>query len=146
MQRLLKKNNYDVQFFPSHCTIANKTTKCIHVVGVSKNGLYYVNSAAPFYFSFLSDNTNVTTDSDFSLWYHRLGHVLLPNIKHISCFKFSVPHSNTLCVSYPMSKATRLPFSNSTSHASESFELLHIDIWDRIRSFIKQNTDIFLHL
>lgn len=47
VQRLLTNNNCEVVFHPTYCTITDKVTKCVHAVGIARNGLYYVDIAAP---------------------------------------------------------------------------------------------------
>lgn len=131
VQRLLRENKFDVQFFPTYCVLSDKHTKRIHATGFSKNGLHYVNSACPLNIAYLSGDCNAAcagNDSDLVLWHHRLGHASMSSLKHISCIKNTMSHSSTVSVSFPMSKFTRLFFYKSTSQASSPFSLLCLDI------------------
>ncbi|GJS73677.1 retrovirus-related pol polyprotein from transposon TNT 1-94 [Tanacetum coccineum] len=71
---------------------------------------------------------NKYVKGSYGLWHHRLGHVSdvkMNQIHEISVSKSS--HDN--CLSCPMTKFTKLPYSISESHSSNVFELIHIDIW-----------------
>lgn len=66
-----------------------------------------------------------------TIWHHRLGHPAtttidtLRKLSSISCNK--VDH--TLCHSCQLGKHVRLLFSQSTSHTSTPFEIIHCDVW-----------------
>jgi transposase InsO family protein len=66
-----------------------------------------------------------------TIWHHRLGLPvataidMLQKFSSISCNK--VDH--TLCHSCQLGKHVRLPFSQSTSHTSTPFEIIHCDVW-----------------
>ena len=64
------------------------------------------------------------------LWHNRLGHVPFVKMRNIPTIpiKFSTkqPFICTIC---PMARQVRLPFTPSTTHSKNIFELLHIDLW-----------------
>lgn len=145
VQKLLKDNACEVQFLPSHCVIADRVTKEIHVVGTPRNGLYYVDTSLPVK-PVCYSATNTSPDSDLALWHHRLGHASLTSLKHITLIKSCTSNPTQVCVSCPMSKFTRLPFTLSTSHAASSFELIHMDIWGPYKTPYKSKFRYFLTL
>ncbi|XP_074347249.1 uncharacterized protein LOC141686088 [Apium graveolens] len=75
MQRLIKDNNYEVQFFTDHCVIADKHTKKLHAIGTVRNGLYYVDSTTLVNPTCLAVQSKA--DGDIALWHHRLGNTSL---------------------------------------------------------------------
>lgn len=79
-----------------------------------------------------------------ALWHHSLGHASMSTIKKISCLQHVSSPVNQICTSCPMAKFPKLPFNVSTSHASESFELIHIDIWGPYRIPYKSKYRYFL--
>jgi len=64
------------------------------------------------------------------LWHFRMGH---PSSERLQCMQSYYPflqnNKNFTCNTCHYAKHKRLPFSSSNSHASNSFDLLHIDIW-----------------
>lgn len=44
VQRLIKDNNYEVQFFSNFCNIVDKATQQLKGVGVARNGIYYLDT------------------------------------------------------------------------------------------------------
>ncbi|GJQ94003.1 retrovirus-related pol polyprotein from transposon TNT 1-94 [Tanacetum coccineum] len=72
---------------------------------------------------------SVFSDS-YNLWHHRLGHVSDSNLKHIPCVYVTKTNAKLVsCMSCPMAKFAKLPYTLSESHALEPFNLIHIDIW-----------------
>ncbi|GKE16757.1 cysteine-rich receptor-like protein kinase 8, partial [Tanacetum coccineum] len=62
--------------------------------------------------------------------HYRLGHLSSSNLKHVPCDLLSKLNANSeVCLSCPMAKFTKLSYSYSKSHATEPFNLVHIDIW-----------------
>jgi len=69
----------------------------------------------------------VHKQADFSLWHKRLGHASESKLRHISI----VPKARKCMkvrLTCPMAKFSKLPYDLSSSHANESFQLVHIDI------------------
>nr|GEV04349.1 retrovirus-related Pol polyprotein from transposon TNT 1-94 [Tanacetum cinerariifolium] len=76
----------------------------------------------------LSAVGNKSIKDSYGLWHHRLGHVSDVKLKQIH--ETSVSKSNhDNCLSCPMAKFTKLPYSISESYSTSVFELIHIDIW-----------------
>lgn len=149
VQCLLKENNCKVQFFPTYCTISDKSSKLVHAIGIARNGLYYVDSADPIKKVKMPVECNVVSknsNNELALWHHRLEHASISSIKHIDFLKQCASKQSSLCVSCPMAKFTRLSFQNSSSHAKESFELLHMDICGPYKVPYKSKYRYFLTL
>lgn len=71
-----------------------------------------------------------STITPLSLWHHRLGHAHIEKLQHIPCIEPYTTDHTQVCLTCPMSKFTKLPFSKSNSCATSAFELLHIDTWE----------------
>lgn len=107
---------------------------------MAKNGLYYLDTtksaSLPAYANSAVMNITTGTSSNSSpvshqlaLWHRRVGHASLGKLKHIPCVKPFTLEKSQICITCPMSKFAKFSFSESHSHASMSFELIHIDFW-----------------
>lgn len=143
VQRLIKDGGCEVQFFSDHCIIVDNKTKQIKGVGKAKNGLYYLDRSKDSIKNVLANSAVATTGdtgnssnlthndipAKLALWHHRLGHASVTKLKHIPCVKPYVHDKSQICITCPMAKFAKLPYSESTSHASVPFELIHLDTW-----------------
>lgn len=59
----------------------------------------------------------------------RLGHAPFSKLKSIPQVKSQIAASDQVCLVYPVAKLTKLSFPVTTSHASELFDLIHLDTW-----------------
>ena len=76
-----------------------------------------------------STSTILNTTSDKSeLWHSRLGHPAFKTLKQIKCISNSCNQTDVSCHICPLSKQHALSFPLSTSHASQPFDLIHIDL------------------
>nr|GEX39915.1 cysteine-rich RLK (receptor-like protein kinase) 8 [Tanacetum cinerariifolium] len=86
----------------------------------------------------------------YSLWHHKLGHISTTNMKHVQSSDIPVVNDNeTTCLTCPMAKLTKFPYTYSESCSSSAFELIHMDTWGLIRSknaleFVKGPFALFL--
>ena len=65
---------------------------------------------------------------EFHVWHQRLVHAPASKLKHIEI----VPkpcNNKVVCLTCPMAKFAKLPYSLSESYANACFDLVHIDIW-----------------
>ncbi|KMS95616.1 hypothetical protein BVRB_006640 [Beta vulgaris subsp. vulgaris] len=69
------------------------------------------------------------------LWHHRLGHAPLSKLKHIPQILPFLSQPAKVCVTCPLAKFQKLPFSLSNSRAKAPFDLVHIDIWGPYREY-----------
>lgn len=94
------------------------------------HGLYYFHPS-----SFSNVSTTLTIPAHLPtplipsaahLWHYRLGHAPFTKLSHIP----DIPHSPTdTCLTCPLAKFTKLPYSLSSSRAPDLFRLIHLDIW-----------------
>ncbi|GKB60306.1 retrovirus-related pol polyprotein from transposon TNT 1-94 [Tanacetum coccineum] len=146
--KLTKDNNCVAIFFPNFCVLQDLTTKKVLGLGKKIAGLYHLlnvpmdsvdgkirdmvqshMSSGLFSCSAGIYNKPVCTNM-FSLWHHRLGHLPVSKMKNIQCNDVpTVNDSGSTCLTCPMAKLTRLPFSLSDSHSSTAFHLIHMDTW-----------------
>ncbi|XP_074347279.1 uncharacterized protein LOC141686120 [Apium graveolens] len=150
VQRLVKDSKVQVIFQTSHCIILDSDSKKVQGIGRAINGLYYlinhfaqavpakwlrngnVNSGnVPTTNSAVnnSSQSSVIERNSLELWHNRLGHAPVEKIKQIKAITAIGAHQNKVCVTCPLSKFTKLPFSLSDSHATAKFDLIHIYIW-----------------
>ena len=62
------------------------------------------------------------------LWHLRLGHAPMMKLYHLGVISKPSTQIQHLCVTCPMGKLTKQPYKLSQSHATQPFELLHIDV------------------
>jgi transposase InsO family protein len=73
----------------------------------------------------------IAASASIELWHSRLGHVSLPRIQTLVSRGLlgSVSSSPFDCMSCQLGKQPALPFNNSESIASATFDLIHSDVW-----------------
>lgn len=76
-------------------------------------------------------------------WHNRLGHSPLSRIKKIGCINDSVCAVEGICLTCRMENFCKLRFDLSKSCTSNSFELIHMDIWGAIGFLLKVITYTF---
>lgn len=75
----------------------------------------------------------------------RLGHVSTPVLHHIPAVSDYVSENFTkTCPICPLAKQTNLPYSLSSSHASNIFDLIHVDLWGPYFHETSQGCKFFL--
>ncbi|XP_074297859.1 uncharacterized protein LOC141628650 [Silene latifolia] len=141
---LLKHNNMTVHFFPDECWFQDCSSRKVLAKGRKQVGLYRITEDLVFNRStkvhsslslglnkcVQSNNCNQNTDV-FPL-HKRLGHTSINKLKHVPDFQ-SCNHKSFDCQVCILPKHHALPFHRSFSHASHSFELLHMDVWGPYR-------------
>ena len=73
------------------------------------------------------------SNNNLHVWHCRLGHPSFSRMNFLSSIMPHVSHSCTdvhTCSVCPLAKQKQLPFPNNTHLSSQSFDLLHVDIWD----------------
>ena len=83
---------------------------------------------------------------DLNLWHLRLGHASVAKMKYIPHLKAHVQFTGHVCLTYPMSKFQKLPYTMSSSHASEPFALVHLDTWGPYKVYTRNKYKYFLTL
>lgn len=137
VQKLSRDEHCKVIFEPHQCVIVDEVTGVIKGSGLAMNGLYYLSSK-----TFFSPNehsaatslhipelvADIKPLSPHALWHHRLGHAPLAKIKKLPSLSHLPSTTSDVCITCPMAKFTKKPYSSSVSRASKPFGLVHIDI------------------
>ncbi|GJW80389.1 retrovirus-related pol polyprotein from transposon TNT 1-94 [Tanacetum coccineum] len=106
------------------------TTKRVLALGKQRSGLYFLLNIPLKSIDARLQSLIVSTCATASFFLILLGHISDSKLQYVTCVPNSTLKSNTIsCVSRPMAKFTKLPYELSDSHASEIFDLIHIDIW-----------------
>ena len=128
VRRFTTDNLVSVEFDPFGLSVKDFQTRNVIVRCNSSGQLYplFPSTATSPPEAFLADAQSST------VWHRRLGHLsneafsTLARTSVISCNKFD--HS-PLCHACQLGRHTRLPFSTSSSRASQNFDLIHCDLW-----------------
>lgn len=148
--KLTEDSQCVVSFYPKFCVVQDLATKKVKGLGKKKAGLYHLvnvpledvdslftslvtSTLGKFAFSAVHSSVSVNKAS-YGLWHHRLGHVSDSKLKCMKDLPVSVMKTSVdNCLSCPMAKFSKLPYSLSQSHRSEVFELIHMDVWGPYR-------------
>ena len=84
--------------------------------------------------------------NDYVLWHNRLGHAPMNKLKMIECISNTCVKTDDVCLTCPMAKFTKLPYSLSDSTACLPFELVHIDIWGPYKACRREKYRYFLSI
>ncbi|XP_074305524.1 uncharacterized protein LOC141640740 [Silene latifolia] len=89
---------------------------------------------------------NAKVDS-YSLWHNRLGHAPYTKLQYINSIKLTAAAKNKqICLSCPMAKLTKTPYTLRNSTYAQPFDLVHIDIWGPYRVLYRGKYKYFLTL
>lgn len=146
IHKLSNDNRCYAVFSPSECKIVDTQSNTVRSTGKALNGLYYLSSAKSTV-NLGKQCLNVLTPSlseQYTLWHNRLGHAPASKLKFIDCIKHCTQVSDQVCLTCPMAKFTKLPFSLSESHAAKAFELVHTDIWGPYKVSTRKKFTYFL--
>uniref|UniRef100_A0A2N9GJZ0 Integrase catalytic domain-containing protein n=1 Tax=Fagus sylvatica TaxID=28930 RepID=A0A2N9GJZ0_FAGSY len=117
-------------FFSSHgCLVQDSRTGQI-VGSARKVGRLFELTSLHFPSSSVSAPV-IAASASIELWHSRLGHVSLPRIQTLVSRGLlgSVSSSPFDCMPCQLGKQPALPFNNSESIASATFDLIHSDVW-----------------
>lgn len=142
IHKLSQDNACVVNFHPTGCTIIDAQTNHVKAVGTLQSGLYYMKE--DICFSTVNMDNAVTAESNYTLWYNRLGHAPMSKLKFIPYLNSLQQPTDKVCVTCPMSKFTKLPFDLSKSHVAESFALIHVDTWGPYKMATRGKYKFFL--
>ena len=124
IRRFTTDNNCSIEFDPFGLSVKDLQTRNVIARCNSSGDLY------PFFPPATSATALLAAPT--SLWHRRLGHLgrealsQLVSSSAISCNKDDDYH---LCHACQLGRHTRLPFSTSTSRATNNFDLIHCDLW-----------------
>lgn len=80
-----------------------------------------------------------------SIWHHRLGHAPMNRVAMIKEIEVK-KDCNDICLTCPLAKFTKIPFTQSDARASDLFEMVHIDTWGPYKVSYKGKFRYFLTL
>ncbi|KAK9715337.1 hypothetical protein RND81_06G158300 [Saponaria officinalis] len=169
VQKLAKENECYITFFDSHCYVQGCSEGEIKGIGKEDNGLYCYkiyktqedSDARKSVFtncklkerceavkkSKVACNGNFiineNTVDDSTLWHNRLGHAPWPKIKRVVHLQ-PIEGSKCICLTCPMAKFVKSPYSHSQTTVKDPFDLIHIDIWGPYRVTSKGKFRYFL--
>lgn len=147
INKLSRDNDCYAVFSPSECTIVDAQTHVILSKGSVNNGLYHLSPSAANSGNNRQQSFAVlksASTDDYTLWHSRLGHAPVSKLKFMDCVRSCTLNADKVCLTCPMAKFTRLPFSLSESHAAAPFDLVHTDIWGPYRVCTRQKFKYFL--
>jgi histone deacetylase 1/2 len=124
IRRFTTDNNCSSEFDPFGLSVKDLQTRNMIVRCNSSGDLY------PFYPPATSATALLAAPT--SLWHRRLGHLeheALSNLISSSVITCNKDDSQHLCHACQLGRHTRLPFSTSTSRATNNFDLIHCDLW-----------------
>lgn len=145
IHKLSRDNNYYAMFSPNSCSIVETGTHKVKSEGTVSNGLYHMcNSMSPNLNLQCLAVSKASLSEQYTLWHNRLGHAPASKLKYIDCIKHCAGVTEQICLTCPMAKFTKLPFSASDSYAAKAFELIHTNIWGPYRVCTRQKFRYFL--
>lgn len=154
VSKLTQDSQCTVIFYSHNCVFQALTQQKVLATGEHHDGLYYLTqsevspSILPSLPSSATVNTaSVSTLSASKLWHLRLGHPSNVVLQHIDSLNLSPFDCKSVCPICPMSKQCKQPFpKHSDFHASNVFDLLHMDVWGPYRTSNINGAKYFLTL
>uniref|UniRef100_A0A803KUG9 Reverse transcriptase Ty1/copia-type domain-containing protein n=1 Tax=Chenopodium quinoa TaxID=63459 RepID=A0A803KUG9_CHEQI len=174
VNKLLQDSKCRVQFYAEYCVIEELQSSVVKGIGMMKNGLYNLKNdpiesviqelkeeimsraeckkseknamSTCTYNNVPSIVRDAPVLSNRTLWHYRLGHAPYARIQKIHNLKGVKSRSTNVCLTCPLEKFTKLPYSLSDSRAKEPFELVHLDTWGPYRVPAKGKYKYFLTL
>ena len=121
MRQFTSDNNCSIEFDPAGCSVKDLESRRV---------LVRCNSAGPLYPLRLPVAAAFVVGAP-SPWHRRLGHSgheVMTKLSSVipSCNK---ELSTSLCHACQLGRHVRLPFTSSTPHATNNFDLIHCDLW-----------------
>ena len=125
VSQFLEKQKYLISFTNKLCIIQDPSTRNLIGAGEQHNGVYFFIPVRH-----LQANKCSVKDTTM-LWHHRLGHHSMKVVRSLPGIPSSVLNKscNDHCQVCFLAKQPRSSFPSSINKATESFELIHCDIW-----------------
>jgi len=117
-----------VLFSPNLCILQDRAWNSLIRLGRKQRGVYPYQSITE------ATIAAVTTTDSYELWHQSLGHPVCQSLSHLLDILVGSPLSKSLCDICCRAKHTLFPFPFSMSCVSNSFALIHSDIWGPHRS------------
>ena len=125
VQKFIQDSHCEVRFLTTYCIIVDCETKAVRGVGKVINGLYYLVTNTDASNTCLAANTSMSHETQtpnklhnpqaMELWHHRLGYAPLSKLKYIPQILQFIKQQARVCVTCPLTKFQKLPFSLSNS-------------------------------
>ena len=131
ISKLVSSTHCKLIFSSTSCILQDMSTQVrIGTVEV-RNGLYQLTpdhiATCAIHSTIVHPKCNITP---IDLWHFSIGHSSFERLQLMqSCYPFLRNNKNFVCNTCHYAKHKRLPFPSSNSHASNCFDILHIDIW-----------------
>lgn len=130
IHKLAHDNKCQVMFHPEKCLIIQNQTNEVQGIGYLRFGLYYISEHTGKAAKECYNSVSSSKLLDYGIWHNRLGHAPSAKIMLIDHVKNQIKTvPSHVCVTCPLTKFTKLPFSLSDSHAEAVFDMVHMDIW-----------------
>ncbi|KAK9683831.1 hypothetical protein RND81_10G167700 [Saponaria officinalis] len=137
--KLIDQSNMIVMFSPNECLFQDHSSSNVLAVGKRIEGLYrFSSSVSSSCLPHVNSESVASTSgilavnslslSNLELLHVRLGHTSLDKLKPVPTFTFQGIKSLS-CETCVKAKHYILPFPRSFSHATNCFDLVHMDVW-----------------
>ncbi|GKE00666.1 ribonuclease H-like domain-containing protein [Tanacetum coccineum] len=144
VHKVARDSKLVIAFDEMHCYVLNRDLRTGKILGTGKQigGLYYFDENQGIDFeNFKNDNVCFLSKQT---WHCRLGHPADQVLDVLnSTFNFDNKESDLICDTCQRAKQTREHFPLSDHVSTELGELVHLDLWDLIRSLVEMGLDIF---
>ncbi|GJV14935.1 retrovirus-related pol polyprotein from transposon TNT 1-94 [Tanacetum coccineum] len=127
VSKLTEDGQSVVSFYLKFCVVQDLTTRKVTRLGSMKEGLYHLVNVTHDKIDSMFSKLVQDFMQKFSL--SALGNLKFENKVSKDSYVSLSKSSFDNCLSCPMAKFTKLPYSLSDSHSNNIFELIHIDIW-----------------
>ncbi|KAJ4758369.1 Retroelement pol polyprotein-like [Rhynchospora pubera] len=124
VNQLIKTSSCFITFTNEICVIQDHNTRMLIGVGEQRDGVYYYHQVAS------AKGFHMRGNESYELWHRRMGH---PSKQVTSFLTGNSSISEDVCEICVRAKQTRETFPISLNKATESFELIHCDIWGPFR-------------
>ncbi|KAL2933741.1 Retrovirus-related Pol polyprotein from transposon TNT 1-94, partial [Bienertia sinuspersici] len=161
VSKLAQDNDCEFKFTSKLCLIQDSQSQITRAVGKAKNGIYYLKEDEErneekkktrhvmLGGTVMNDKPVMCNMSDLNkciLWHNRLGHAPMNKVLKTGCDAFSCNGDMPVCLTCPLARFTKLPYSVSPRMAKHKFDMVHIDIWGPYRVSTMGNHRFFLTL
>ena len=128
VSQFCKQHLTSIEFFPSHFSVEDLSTRQTLLQGPNKNDIYEWPQAVH-----VLPSAMVDVKTSMHEWYKRLGHPSSRTL-HSLLRKFLLPISSTnmcssLCSSCQCNKSHKLPFTVSSLKSHNPLEIVYTDVW-----------------
>jgi len=139
VHQLTRDNNAYIEFYPTHFSLKDQSTKKTLLQGRCEEGLYPLLSSSR---SSPNKEANGAVKSSESLWHHRLGHASLPIVRQVlsrNNISFVKESNNHVCNPCQQGKCHQLPYPRSTSVSASPLDLIFSDVWGPAPASVGRN-------